>query len=121
MTLELDYFQKQLEEEKARIEKDLAPIAERNPDAPADWNTTYPNLNISTAAQDEVADQEEEYENRASLELGLESQLKEVNEALSRLQKGTYGICATGGEPIDEARLRVNPSAATCINHANGA
>ncbi len=118
MALDIDYFQKRLEEEKTKLEGELAFIAERNPDAPADWNVKYPNMNVAPSAQDEVADQEEEYENRTSLELGLESQLKDINESLERIQKGTYGICAVAGEPIDEMRLRANPAARTCIAHA---
>lgn len=117
MNIDLDYFHKQLEEEKNKLENNLKTIAHRNPDAPEDWNVNYPNLNIMPAAKDEVADQEEEYENRASLELGLESRLKDVNDALERLRSGQYGVCAKGEEPIDESRLRANPAARNCMEH----
>lgn len=119
MTLDLDYFQKQLEEEKFKIEEELKTIAVRNPDAPTDWNVAYPDLNIATSAQDEVADQEEEYENRAPMEASLETRLQEINQALARIQHGKYGICDMDGKPIDDARLRANPAANTCIEHTN--
>ena len=118
MALDLDYFQKQLLEEKARLEAELKTVATRNPDAPQDWNVSYPNLNVQTSAVDEVADQEEEYENRAPLEGGLEVRLQEVNEALERIEHGKYGMCVEDGESIDEERLRANPAARTCMKHA---
>lgn len=118
MTLNIDYFQKQLEEEKVKIEGDLGTMASRNPDAPTDWNVSYPDMNASPSALDEVADQEEEYENRVSIEAGLEIRLREINEALERIKNCNYGICKEGGEQIPEDRLRANPAANTCILHA---
>jgi DnaK suppressor protein len=41
-----------------------------------------------------------------------------VDAALGRLDAGTYGTCAVGGEPIPEARLVAVPWAATCVAHA---
>ncbi len=41
-----------------------------------------------------------------------------VDAALARLDAGTYGRCAVGGEPIPEARLAAVPWAATCVAHA---
>lgn len=118
MSLDINLFKKQLDEEKQKIEGELATIAKRNPDQPKDWNTTYPDMNIMTADKEEVADQEEEYENRASLELELESRLRDINDAVVRLESGKFGMCKVGGEAIDEARLNANPAAATCVKHA---
>ncbi len=111
------YYKNLLLAEKKKIEDDLAPIAQRNPDAPQDWEVKYPDMNVMTAAPEEVADQEEEFENRASLQIGLESQLRDINDALERINDGTYGTCAGGGEPIDEARLRANPASRNCTKH----
>jgi len=118
MALDLDYFRKKLEEDKYQLEGELKTIAQRNPDAPEDWNVKYPNLNIMNAAKGEIADQEEEYENRVSVELALESRLKDINEATRLMAEGKYGSCKVGGEPIDEARLKANPAAVTCVEHA---
>ncbi len=119
MALDLDYFQKQLQEEKTKIEAELGTVATRNPDAPQDWNVSYPDMNVAVSAQDEVADQEEEYENRVPMEAGLEVRLKEIDAALERINHGTYGICDIDHEPIEEERLRANPAASTCVEHAN--
>ncbi|OGF63183.1 hypothetical protein A2662_00865 [Candidatus Giovannonibacteria bacterium RIFCSPHIGHO2_01_FULL_45_33] len=119
MTLNLDFFKKALEDEKKKLESELGDIAVRNPEQLSDWNVTYPDMNIMSAAKEEVADQEEEFENRSSLELGLESRLRDIAEALARMEKGKYGVCAVGGEEIGEARLKANPASVTCVKHGN--
>ena len=119
MTIDLDYFQKLLEEEKNRLEGELGSIGRRNPDAPEDWEVAKPDMNIAASAQDEVADVDEEFENRASVEANLEERLRDVDGALERIRHGTYGICPEGNHPIEETRLRANPAARTCITHAS--
>jgi DnaK suppressor protein len=43
---------------------------------------------------------------------GRESQqLEEIDEALRRIDDGTYGQCARCGKPIDEKRLEAMPTA----------
>ena len=42
--------------------------------------------------------------------------LNKVNEALRRLEEGTYGNCFECGEEIAEARLRALPFAVRCID-----
>ena len=39
----------------------------------------------------------------------------EIEEALKRIEKGTYGICRDCGEPIAEARLNAIPWTRVCI------
>jgi RNA polymerase-binding protein DksA len=41
--------------------------------------------------------------------------LADVEEALQRMDAGTYGVCRHCGAPIDAARLRVMPTAAFCL------
>jgi len=118
MDIDLDYFQKALEEEKMRLEAGLGTVGVRNPDAPEDWEAAKPDLNITVAEKSEVADQEEEFENQAGVEANLEERLREVDAALERVRHGSYGKCAFDNEEIDEARLRANPAAKTCIEHA---
>jgi len=42
--------------------------------------------------------------------------LKKIDEALLRIQNGTFGICQECGEYISEARLKVRPVATLCIS-----
>ncbi len=45
--------------------------------------------------------------------------LKEIDEALGRIQKGLYGICEATGEPIPRARLEYEPWARYTVEHAS--
>lgn len=41
--------------------------------------------------------------------------ITKINEALGRIDDGTYGICEHCGEPIGEKRLEVRPVTTCCI------
>ena len=41
--------------------------------------------------------------------------LQEIDAALGRLEAGGYGLCASCGRDIPEARLRATPTVQTCI------
>ncbi len=45
----------------------------------------------------------------------LEAELAEIEAALERIEKGTYGIDEVTGEPIDPARLEAVPAARTNV------
>lgn len=46
------------------------------------------------------------------------AELKQVNAALVRIDKGEYGVCAACGEDISTARLEVVPHTQKCRNCA---
>ena len=58
-----------------------------------------------------------EREKLLSLERTLQDHLRLVQEALRRIEEGTYGACAVCGRPIGEERLDVIPETALCIEH----
>ncbi|MGN7949229.1 TraR/DksA family transcriptional regulator [Microbacterium sp. 22215] len=43
------------------------------------------------------------------------SELQQVDDAIARLDAGTYGVCANCGRPIPTARLEVRPFATHCV------
>lgn len=45
----------------------------------------------------------------------LKSDLKEIEAALKKIKKGTYGKCERCGERIDAKRLEVKPQALYCL------
>jgi phage/conjugal plasmid C-4 type zinc finger TraR family protein len=49
----------------------------------------------------------------------LRDTLNEIDDALRKLEAGTYGLCESCGEPIPEARLEAMPSARLCISCAS--
>jgi DnaK suppressor protein len=42
-------------------------------------------------------------------------QLRAIDDALARVDAGSYGICARCGQPIPAGRLAARPAAATCV------
>ena len=56
-------------------------------------------------------------EEDASLLQHLDRALRDVDDALARLDKGTYGRCVVDGEPIGEERLEALPAARYCLVH----
>jgi len=44
--------------------------------------------------------------------------LREIDEALQRIESGTYGICVATGKPITKARLKFKPWAKYCLEYA---
>ena len=57
------------------------------------------------------------------LMLGLASNqqklLQQVNDALARIEDGTYGFCQMCGKPIPQARLEAIPEAELCLSCAD--
>lgn len=49
----------------------------------------------------------------------VEEQRRRVQDALARLDDGTYGRCMVCGREIDDERLEARPEAATCRDHAD--
>lgn len=66
---------------------------------------------------DDASDVAEETTNLA-LRRHLEGLLQNIERALRRVERGTYGLCERCGQPIDAERLRVIPSTSLCIECA---
>ncbi len=113
---ELDEFRKMLMDKRRALLGDMSGIeAEAFRTNRQDRSGDLSNIPIHPA--DIGSDN---YEQEFTLGL-LESErtlLTEINEALDRLEGGTYGICVGTGNPIDKARLRARPWAKYCIEYA---
>ncbi|ERN53214.1 TraR/DksA C4-type zinc finger protein [Alkalihalophilus marmarensis] len=48
----------------------------------------------------------------------LEKELADVNQALDKIENGTYGVCARTGRDIPIERLEANPTATTTVEEA---
>jgi len=114
-------YKKLLEEERKRLEEELAGVGEKNPSGSNDWTPTPPPNIEHEADPIDAADAIEEYAERVGIEIPLEERLKNVNEALAAIANGSYGICAVGGtpHPIEPERLEANPASITCVTHMN--
>lgn len=117
MTFEEEMKQRLLEE-KNLLEEQLSKTSVQNPDRPDDWQAKFPDFNTQTSSVDELADEFEEFEIRKSVEGDLERRLKDVNDAISRIKDGSYGLCEDSGEQMIKDRLSANPAARSCIEHS---
>lgn len=50
-----------------------------------------------------------------SLQQNVRGLLDQVEEALARFERGTYGVCVSCGQSIDPARLKAIPYAPFCM------
>ena len=66
--------------------------------------------------REEGADEASELEKRLALGNRLEESLQEVEHALQKYEAGTYGLCDSCGQPIEQARLEAIPQATLCLN-----
>ena len=64
---------------------------------------------------DENAQEIGEYTTNLATDKVLEESLRDIDSALERIKKGTYGICKYCGEPIGEKRLLARPVASACV------
>lgn len=108
-------FKQLLLEEKARIEEELKEIEEQIPGKDDGWRPKFPNYGTETSEQEENADEVEEFAADLTLGKQMEQELKDINDALQKIENGTYGICENCKKPIDEKRLEASPSARTHI------
>ncbi len=115
--IDTTHFKILLEIEKEKIEKELATVGRKNPDHTGDWEAVEPEDGRDRADETEVADGIESYENNSAILSELEIRHAEIDTALEKIETGTYGICETGGEEIEEDRLEANPAAKTCKLH----
>lgn len=116
---ETEHFKEKLVSEKKELEADLAEVGQKNPSTAQGWEATSTNIEVDAADENEVADKFEEIEGNNGILKQLENQLDEVNSALDRILRGTYGICEVCGKPIEVERLEANPSSRTSIKHAH--
>ena len=97
-------FRKRLEEERENLIAQLERIVVTEQDNPG----------YSTHIADDATEVLENTKNHA-LRQNLQRLLGQVNDALAKFDKGTYGICEDCGGKIDRARLKALPYAVLCI------
>lgn len=112
--------------ERDLLVKELETIAAPDPNLKDDWDIKHEEWGENQITSKEeleagesVNESDEDMKNKA-LSDRLELRLKEVNDALERMNNGTYGICETCEKSIPLERLEANPAAKTDIEHSNG-
>lgn len=115
--MEIEIFKNKLLEERAGLEKDLADLGIKDPET-GDWGAIG-DPDGEEADKNDLGDRDEEFAVRANTLAELELRLKDVNDALAKIEKndGSYGVCEVSGKKIEEDRLMANPAARTCKEH----
>ena len=98
--------------EKAELESNLNRIAKPVDTKTGDYETTFDEVGND---REDNTTEVEEYTDNLPVEMTLEKKLQDVLLALAKMDGGTYGICENCNQEIDIERLKVNPSAKTCI------
>ncbi|HEX6552983.1 MAG TPA: TraR/DksA C4-type zinc finger protein [Ktedonobacteraceae bacterium] len=111
MAIDLAVMRKRLEEKQAEIQRHIATLT-GSPAPPEDA------ISVSDGVfepEEEAVDLQQTDVDQAILE-NERTLLAEVQQALARIENGTYGICSNcGRQPIPEKRLEAIPWATLCV------
>lgn len=99
--------------EEKRLKDELSEFSKQNPKNTEDFDAKFPNMGDK---EDENAEEVATYSTNLTLERTLEANLRDVEKALERIKKGTYGICKYCNKEITEKRLRARPASSSCID-----
>jgi len=95
----------------------LGRLGRKNPDVAGDWEALPSDFAIDPSDDTELSDKIEEMEEQNAVQNLLENRLVDITRALGKIESGTFGTCEVTGQDIEEARLKANPAARTCITH----
>ncbi len=96
---------------KEQINKDLAEISSAGEEG-EEKKVKFPDFGDKT---DENAQEIGEYSTNLATEKVLESSLRDINNALKRIEDNTYGICKYCKKPIGKKRLLARSVASACV------
>ena|SRR5579863_6011807 len=110
MAIDIQEMKKRLLAKQAELQKQIGGLTEAYP-KPVD------SIEVSEGPQDfeETAVDFLETQQEQSIMANEQALLTEVQNALKRIDAGTYGKCVVCGQPIPEKRLEAIPWAARCV------
>lgn len=98
-------------ERKETIKRQLQSFAKSDPYQKDNYNSEFPDFGDK---EDENAAEVAIFEGNLSLEETLEQSLEMINRSLQKIENNTYGLCEKCGNPIEEKRLEIMPTATKC-------
>ena len=117
--IDTDKFKQRLEDERQRVEDAIAYLHKENPGSLEDETGEL----VSGSADNHLADTATETLDREidyTLQENSEGVLNAIDDALRRIEDGTYGVCTTCGRPIEPERLEALPWTTQCAADARG-
>lgn len=109
--MNIDRFRDVLLDERRRVAAAIDFLHEENPGSSEDETQDVRIDNHVAETASVTLEREIDY----SLEENSEHVLAANDEALRRIEDGTFGACARCGQPIGQARLEAMPYATKCI------
>ncbi len=100
--------QLRLENDRKRLEDQLEQLKASRP-------TENRRVGSPFGKREEEASETADLENRMALEQHTRDQLSEVENALEKFEKETYGLCENCEKPINPDRLEALPQALYCM------
>lgn len=96
---------------KEQIERDLEDVAGES-NGGAEHDARFPDYGDKL---DENAQEVGEYTTNLATKQVLEDTLRDINNALDRMEKGVYGVCKYCKREIGRKRLLARPVASACV------
>lgn len=113
---QIDELRSALEKERADLQTELSERGDKEPDGV--WDASSSGLKGEEADPSDAADQIEELITNVPVVQELSARSHDIDNALLKMNNGTYGVCEVGNEEIPFERLQANPAARTCLTHA---
>ena len=107
MTIDLNEMKTRLKAKRAELRESIANLTEAHPEPVGPIEASEGSQEFEDVAVDFLEMQQEQ-----SILVNQQALLTEVEDALKRIEDGTYGICVNCGRPIPEERLEAIPWAA---------
>jgi RNA polymerase-binding transcription factor DksA len=116
-SIDTDEFRTRLQEERARL---LRVSGTYEADLGESFDETSGDLGSGGVDNHpgDLASETYDRELEEGLDDGVRNTVRQIDDALKRIDAGTYGICEIDNKPIEVERLRAIPWATRCIDHA---
>lgn len=97
---------------KAKLEAELRQFGKHDSGTANELEAGFPDYGDK---EDENAAEVATFSDNLALKRTLKGAFNDVQQALARIEKGTYGICKYCGNEIDIRRLLARPESSSCI------
>ena len=111
-TLDMDHFKQRLLDERTRVQEALDYLHEEHPGSMEDETQEIQSDNHPGDVATITLDREIDY----TLEENEERVLAAIDDALKRIDQGTFGTCRSCRQPIAIERLEALPYTTQCID-----
>jgi RNA polymerase-binding transcription factor DksA len=119
MSTQYAKYKEELLKEQSQLIEAMKTMGQLTDLVPGDWETHTDPDQLETSLDDLANKYEEESTNEGVLDT-LEERLREVTDALERIETGNFGLCincamSNKKTEIEPDRLHANPTASTCL------